>query len=267
MTIGLPALGGVRRRRRSRRRHLGVAGGAGVSASTSRGRLVLAQALEGGLPNHAVGGPSGELDLGDELGLDPMDVGPFCGAPIAGEWRLLSPPRPSAAAAARLTFVGAESGADAAHIDEMVAAVDADQQRAEPAVRRVVQPPMTTSWPARHFDFIQVSAASRDVGRVGLLGDDAFQRQPAGRSQDGFAAGLECSTKRMSASVAIASSSSCSRSLRSVSGSGAQILAVVEQQIEGEEDQVVGPVLRQGRLKRGEIRRAIFDRARRSRRR
>ena len=40
-------------------------------------------------------------------------------------------------------------------------------------------------------------------------------------------------------------------------GQGAQILALGEHQVEGEEDQIVGLVVRQRRLQRGEIRRAV----------
>ena len=41
-------------------------------------RLVLSKTLEGGLPHHAVASPAGELDLCNQLRLDPGDV--FCSA-------------------------------------------------------------------------------------------------------------------------------------------------------------------------------------------
>ena len=40
-------------------------------AADFAGRLVFAKALEGGLADEVVGGPGGEVNLGDELGLDP----------------------------------------------------------------------------------------------------------------------------------------------------------------------------------------------------
>ena len=53
----------------------GVCGGRGLHGRLPHnlpGILVLAQALEGGLPDHAVMRPPAELDLGDELRLDPL---------------------------------------------------------------------------------------------------------------------------------------------------------------------------------------------------
>ena len=91
----------------------------------------------------------------------------------------------------RLDLRLAEAGADAADIDEMIAAMDADQQRAETARRSSLQPPITTSCPARHLALVQVVAAARPIGRVEPLGDDAFERQLAGRAQHRIAAGLE----------------------------------------------------------------------------
>ena len=68
--------------------------------------------------------------------------------------------------------------------------MDAYQQRPE-AAAVVVQPPMTTSCPARHLALVQVSASAGAIGRVGLLRDDPLERQLAGGEQDGIAAGLE----------------------------------------------------------------------------
>ena len=48
--------------------------GGGHFAGDFRGRLVFAEAEEGGLADEVVGGPGGEADLGDEFGLDPVDA-------------------------------------------------------------------------------------------------------------------------------------------------------------------------------------------------
>ena len=143
-------------------------------------RLVLAQALEGGLAHHAVAGEAGELDLGHQLRLRPSGCRPPSrGAPWPGERALvgLQPlqPRQHAARPCR--------GRSRCR-----------PGRRRPACRRggrrpaasgswpasPVQPPITTSWPARHLAFAQVVAAAGPVGRVEPLGDDALQR-PCGR--------------------------------------------------------------------------------------
>ena len=54
-----------------------------------------------------------------------------------------------------------------------------------------VQPPITTSWPARHLAFSQLSERGRFVGRVAALGDDALELHAAGRLQHGVARRLE----------------------------------------------------------------------------
>ena len=70
-------------------------------------RLVLAQPAEGGVAQDAVGGPGAELDLGDELGLDPDDAARRVGGQLLGERRGLAAraaraARPGRAATARL---------------------------------------------------------------------------------------------------------------------------------------------------------------------
>ena len=83
-----------------------------------------------------------------------------------------------------------EAGADQADKGEMVAAMDARHQRAEFPVGGL---------PAADHDLMPGPAlglgpafrAAGAIGRVELLGDDAFERQFAGRLQDGIAAGLE----------------------------------------------------------------------------
>ena len=89
-------------------------------------RLVFAQPLEGRLPDHAVAGPAGEFDLGDEFRLQPIDVRSFRGAPIPVNGDLVACHRLQPWQ--QLLDLGlAVSGTDAADIDEMLAAMHADQ--------------------------------------------------------------------------------------------------------------------------------------------
>ena len=142
--------------------------------------LVLAQALERGLAHIAVAGPAGELDLGDQFGLRPVHVALPCAARPAGERAVLRLERPAACGSSGATLSRAEAGADPADIDQL-AVRDARRPSASGTGRlRSVQPPITTSWPARHLALVQ-SRCGRTVGRVEPLGDDALELHPAGR--------------------------------------------------------------------------------------
>ena len=104
-----------------------------------------------------------------------------------------------------------------------------------------------------------VSGAARAIGRVERLGDDAFEVHAAGRLQHGIAARSRsarrsgCSRHACPCGVEQLLQPRLALAQRQV----AQILAVGEQQIEDEEDQVVGLALGQRRLQGGEIRRAV----------
>ena len=99
------------------------------SRRTSPRRLVFAQALESGLADEVVGGPGGEVDLGDELGFDPDSA-------AAGFWRDGFEGRGLGAqfvervAQAGVDLLG-EAGAGASGIDELAVVVVAEEQRAD----------------------------------------------------------------------------------------------------------------------------------------
>ena len=133
----------------------------------------------------------------------------------------------------------------------------------------VVQPPMTTSCPARHFDFAQRFGAARYVGCIELLGDDAFERQPAGRLQHRIAAILEMLDIAEKMTVAPFHRLEQLRQPLLALGERhrAQIVAVLEQQIEGKEDQIVRLLFGQGQPAARRNPARHFRRARRSRRR
>ena len=105
-------------------------GGAGCLGPHLGRGFVFAQTLEGGLPHIAVAGPARELDLGDELRLDPVPVGLLARRALAAERALVGLERvellEEPAGIARV-----EAGADPAGVDEVIAAVDADEQRAQ----------------------------------------------------------------------------------------------------------------------------------------
>ena len=137
ITTGLPPARPAAFARRSGFGDLGLGRRGRLLGLDLLGRLVLAQALEGGLAHHAVAGPAGELDLGHQLRLQPSARrGLLARRAVAGEGRSSSAASSFSRGSSRVDLVGAEAGADAADIDEMLAAVDADQQRAELPVRR-----------------------------------------------------------------------------------------------------------------------------------
>ena len=115
------------------RRTCGFAGWGGFGrrlAGDLARRLVLAQAAEGGVAQDAVGGPGAELDLGDELGLDPDDAARRVGGQLLGEGRGLAAERrePRHQVARHLA---AEAGADPAGVHELAVLVVAEHQRAD----------------------------------------------------------------------------------------------------------------------------------------
>ena len=155
-------------------------------------RLVLAQAFECGLPHHAIAGPARELDLGDQLRLDPGPVLALARRVLAAERASISLQR------VELLEQGAgvalvEARADAARMDEVIAAVHADQQRAQ-VVRAAA--------PAADHHLLAGAAlglepglgASGLVRRTGALGDDAFEIEVAGGLEDGITGSERCST-------------------------------------------------------------------------
>ena len=221
------------------------------------GRLVLAQPLERGLPHIAAAGPAGELDLGHQLGPCPMNAAFPGRAGAGGERAGLAFDRPKLGQQpANLRF--AEAGADLADIDQLLAAMDADQQGthllgfAGPAADHHLMA-------GAGLDLQPVSDAARSVGRGELLGDDAFEAHARSRFQHGRARGLEMldiAQRRMLALEPV--QQLLQPRLALAERQGAQILAVGEQQIEGEEDQGVGLALRKGCLQGAEIRHAAL---------
>ena len=116
-----------------------------------------------------------------------------------------------------------------------------------------LQPPITTSWPPRHLALMPGFGAAGLVWRAGALGDDAFEIELAGRLQHGIAWLGEMLDVFDLAAVRpfAAPAASLSRSLRSVSGRRAQILAVLEQQVEDEIHQILRASFGERRLQGG----------------
>ncbi len=112
--------------------------------------------------------------------------------------------------------------------------------------------------PGATFGFRPGLGAAGDVGRVGALRDDAFERQAAGRAQDRLAAGLEMFDEAKAVILAGVGEKLLQPRLSLAQRQGAKILATFEQQIEGEIDECVGLAFGQSGLKRGEVRGAVF---------
>ena len=165
------------------------AGEAGFSASTSAAGLSSRKPLKARLANEAVGRPAGELDLGDQFRLEPDDPGLLLRRADPGEGRLCRLHRLQLRQQV-LDLGSPVTRADATDIDEVVAAIDADQQGAEFAVGRRIGADDDLMAGAA-FRFRPGLGAAGDVGRIGALRDNAFERQPAGRAQNRLAAGLE----------------------------------------------------------------------------
>src|SRR3954469_9549086 len=82
-------------------------------------RLILAKTLEGCLPNHAVASPTRELNLGDQLRLDPGDVFCSAGSAFAGERALVGRNRNEfLEKAAGIVLV--KAGPNSARMDEVI---------------------------------------------------------------------------------------------------------------------------------------------------
>jgi hypothetical protein len=234
---------------------------AGVSACHLVGGLVLAQRLERALADHARGGEARELDLGDELRPGPADVGLPAWRAGSGE-RALAGLELCEARQHAGHLVAAEARADPADIDQLVTVVDADQQRSELA--RLAGPAADHHLVAgAAFGLLPALAAIGAVGRVEALRHDPLQRHAAGRLQDRLAGHLEM------VDVADAPPFFGWGGLRRGVEQGLQprlalaqrqvpqVRPFGEQQVEGEEDQIAAPAVRQRRLQGREVRRAI----------
>ena len=155
----------------------------------------------------------------------------------------------------------AEARADAADMDQLlvlaVSAMHADQQRAQPlALAGPAADHHLVAGPALGLD--PAAGAARAIGRIELLGDDAFQVHATRRFQHRVARRLEMLDilqARMLAPEPV--EQLLQARLAIAQGQGAQILAVGEQQIEGKEDQLLRLPFGQGRLQRREVGRAM----------
>ena len=219
-------------------------------------RLVLPQPLERGLPDVAAIGPAGELDLGDQLGLQPMHVAGLLRRILAAERALVRRRRLQRRHDAP-DDVLPEAGADKADERQMTAAIDAGHQRTEFAVGGL---------PAAEHDLLPGAdlglgpalGASGAIGRIQLLGDDAFQLQFACRFQHGIAAFFEMLDVADQLFFAIPPLQQLLQAFLALAQrQRAKILTIGEQQIEREEDEVAGLAVRDRRLQRRETGHAV----------
>ncbi len=253
---GIGFLHGRRLRRSGRLRKRDLAGRRGRFGHDLVRGLVLAQRLEGALADHAGGGEARELDLGDQLRLRPVDIGLLARRARAGEGALVGFERGQARQDAG-DLVAAEARADPADIDQLAALVDAHQQGAELA--RLARPAADHHLVAGAALGLQPAlAAARAGGGVEPLRHDPFERHAAGRLQDRIAGDLEVvdvadPLGRLRRGVEQGLQPRLALAERQV----AEVRALGEQQVEGEEDQVAGLAVGERRLQGREVRRAV----------
>ena len=155
----------------------------------------------------------------------------------------------------------AEARADAADMDQLLvlamSAMHADQQRAQPlALAGPAADHHLVAGPALGLD--PAADAARAIGRIELLGDDAFQVHATRRFQHRVARRLEMLDILQARMLALEPVEQLLQARLAIAqGQGAQILAVGEQQIEGKEDQLLRLPFGQGRLQRREVGRAM----------
>ncbi len=225
-------------------------------AQASRPRLRLAglswrRPLNAACRIIAVAGQAGELDLGDQLRLQPMHVRAFLRGASLPPNGLLSDAAALSAGMMRRTLSCAETGADDA--DDRP---DDRRDRRRPSASGICRRwsssrRCTTSCPARHLVLVQLSIGPSDRARRAswrrCLPAPSCRRiagRRRRRSRNARHSGsAACSPLR-------ASSSFFSRALRSRERQAAKILATGEQQIEGEKDQVRWSAFGQRRLQR-----------------
>jgi hypothetical protein len=129
--------------------------GAGRFRAHFARRFVLAHAFKGSLAHIAIAGPARELDLGDELRLDPGPILALARRTFAAEWIAIG-------------LAGVELFEEPAELRPLkpvptfpVCTRWLPRYTPTSSDRRLLalplQPPTTTSWPPRHFDLCQVS--------------------------------------------------------------------------------------------------------------
>ncbi len=228
--------------------------GAGVSASTSAAGLSSRNPLNEAWRIAAVAGEAG----------DTRSRRPVRASPSARR------PSPRRAPCRRTASLSVSSAFSAAGFADLVAA----EARADPAdiaracrrdTRRrsasgrplpvVVQPPITTSCPARHFDLDQLPRP-RPSGRARRAPWRPCLPGPSGRPTAGPRRRRSRSARHSGCAAPAALDQRLQPRLALAQRQAAQVLAPREHQVEDEEDQVVGLALADRRLQRREVGRA-----------
>jgi len=231
------------------------------------GGLVLTQALVGRLTQGARVGVAAVFDLGDEGGRDPVDGlarrGRAARGALADEGAVFGLRR------LQRREQGLEQGlgvarADAAEVAQALAlfpvdVLDADDEGAEA---------VALGRPAADDDLVPAAAFGLEpggrpaamIGGVQRLGDDALEVHAAGAVQHGLAGGGEMVdvADALAGRGRDAVDPGPQSRLAVRQGQAAQILVAVEQQVEGEIDQVAGVAVRDRRLKGREVGHMVF---------
>ena len=197
-------------------------------------RLVLAQPNEARVPQDAVVGELGEGDFGDELRLDPVRALAVGARHL--DRRLVDRERLHPLHQL-LDQLGVEAGADLADIGELAAVLRRQQQRAEAAALVAFRPADDDEFLALDaFDLEPVAGARAAVGRARLLRDDALAALLADRVEHLLAAADDMVAVEDRRRHAFEQGREPLLALDI--GQLADVLAAVDQQVEGVEGEV-----------------------------
>ena len=138
----------------------------------------------------AVGRPLGEAHLAHQLRLDPVVL--LALGRALGERRRVARERVELLPD-RVQQLHVEAGADLGDVDQVLAAIEPDVERAEPAASTSgsVQPPITNSWRRWHLILIQSRPREPEYGAGGALRDDAFEPHLGSRVVERLAVGRD----------------------------------------------------------------------------
>lgn len=153
--------------------------------------LPFAQALVGRMAQLAIRRPGAKLDLGDQGGLDPSNIGT---SGIA-QGRRLSLPSQRVQHLPQSGGLGLpEARADAPYVDELITTIRCEHQRAE-AGRGRCRPLIADDeerFALDAFDFHPIPGPAGTIVPIEVLADDAFQAEAADMLQKDIWFAVEC---------------------------------------------------------------------------
>ena len=220
-------------------------------------RLVLPQALEHRVPQLAVAGPLAEGHLGDQRGRGPVHAARLGAPGRVGERRRLPLQRAETLRQPRQRRL-AEAAADAAGVAQgALLVVDAEQEGAEPVARprRLGEAADDELLAAAALGLQPRARAPTRVGTVGALRHQALEALEAGLLEDCVAAPLDvvAVAHRAVQVAAAAPEQPLQPELALGQRQLAQVLAALEQKVEGDIGDVLATSVLEHALQRAEV--------------